>query len=164
MSVNTNLLIKKSGRTFQGIPKGMQYFIGEATVTGDVTGGNVECYCRFNSSSNPDFQPYVALFRASFVAQVADPVRGMGIRAENGQWESSADRTFDVMPTPVPTITETAQWVSAITRPVYLGRVAKGTQGQFSFRGTQVDTTVYNFNVAGFTAEFPFIARDYWVA
>lgn len=164
MSVIATRVVLPSGYPHQGLPRGIQHWQDQGTVTGDGTGGDVEVTFRFNPESNVNYQPYVSVARAGFTGQVVDPVRPLAVRAESGSFDISVDRTIDFGFTNDPVSTEATIFVGTFNTPTYLGRIRKGSVGQISLKGDQVDTCVYNVWVAGFMADFPFIPRDYWVA
>lgn len=161
------MAVEATGVVFKDIiqppemPRGLQTFWGQASITGVGT-DSITINFPFNPDADVTFQPYVALCRATLRNTVAQQTGATWIQLPGASWERTTTTNNPVGLMPAPVSAGDGSFVSSINEFNYLGRVAVGTTGELRFEGKEVATAVTRLMITGIIGDRPFVAPEFW--
>lgn len=164
MAVTVTTTVVGDGRKYDELPPGIQRWTTGSTDIGDGTGGDASAIFQFNPQSLNVFQPYVSLSYFSLMTTTADPLEGV-LQQVNGHWEKSAVAiSMALFPITPVAIQGTNRFAFVNNEQQYIGRALPDVTANLRVLFDNVDTCVYNINMAGFIADRPFIPNALWRA
>lgn len=153
------------GRIYEGLPSGIIPWYAASTVTG-LGSGTMAIDLNFNPGASRTFQPYVSLVHVGIDTQsTAMAVEEIEVVIKGGDWEKTiVGPSTSAMIARIsikPTIGSTDQ-CGAFNGGYYCGRVAQGTDGTLTVRGTDTSGSVMNVDLTGFISDRPFVHNELW--
>lgn len=139
-----------------GMPPNTNYFRALAQATGNGSGGSIACVLNFNPESSVNFQRFVTIRRWVALSRTASPVGAMSVQPTNTHFEDFENLASCAVDVAEWKDTGTAEQDACRSNQVlYLGRVKKGTLGQVSWYGQNVNTQSIRLLVEGYISDSP---------
>lgn len=154
----------EAGRVYPELPKGVQLWTANGSVTGTNTGGVQQIDFAMHPSFASNFTLYVALAKSAVKTTVAANTGRIEIRIRtdnNWEFDYSSLVPIDTL-NPQVTTAATVEKADEHQHLTYLGRTNRGTPGVINVTTINVDTMVMAVRLMGFYSDRPFIPHNDW--